>query len=149
MLALLLIGAFWISTVFVEALGGAEEIVLVKAAILRLVPLLIVALATAGLSGSGLMRSRPSPLARRKQRRMALAAANGLLVLVPAAWLLADWSAAGRHDVVFYFVQALELAAGALNLTLLGLNLRDGLRMRHARRKAGQARARQALSQAT
>jgi len=27
-------------------------------------------------------------------------------------------------------VQALELAAGAVNITLLGLNMRDGLRMK-------------------
>jgi hypothetical protein len=34
-----------------------------------------------------------------------------------------------EFDTSFYFVQTLELAAGAANITLLGLNLRDGLRM--------------------
>jgi hypothetical protein len=30
---------------------------------------------------------------------------------------------------MFYAVQALELAAGAANITLFGLNMRDGLKM--------------------
>ena len=33
-------------------------------------------------------------------------------------------------DSVFHTVQALELAAGAANISLLGLNMRDGLRMK-------------------
>jgi hypothetical protein len=147
-LALVLIAGFWLATVAVEALGGAAAIASAKATILWLVPLLIVALAAAGLSGAGLMRSRPSPLARRKQRRMVLAAANGLLVLLPAAWLLAQWSAAGRFDSTFYALQALELAAGPVNLALLGLNLRDGLRMRRASRAAAEVTARQFLAKA-
>jgi hypothetical protein len=35
-----------------------------------------------------------------------------------------------EFDASFYAVQALELAAGAVNITLLGFNLRDGLRMK-------------------
>jgi hypothetical protein len=31
---------------------------------------------------------------------------------------------------VFYAVQALELVGGAANITLLSLNMRDGLRMK-------------------
>ena len=36
---------------------------------------------------------------------------------------------AGEFDTAFYAVQALELAAGATNIMLLGLNMRDGLKM--------------------
>jgi hypothetical protein len=36
---------------------------------------------------------------------------------------------ARRFDALFYAVQALELAAGAVNIALLSLNMRDGLRM--------------------
>lgn len=32
-------------------------------------------------------------------------------------------------DSRFYLVQGLELLTGALNLTLMGLNIRDGLRL--------------------
>ena len=33
------------------------------------------------------------------------------------------------EDATFYAVQVVELVAGALNLALLGMNLRDGLRL--------------------
>ena len=61
---------------------------------------------------------------------MPLIAANGLVVLIPAALFLAFKARAAEFDTVFYAVQALELVAGAANITLLGLNLRDGLRMK-------------------
>jgi hypothetical protein len=35
-----------------------------------------------------------------------------------------------QFDLSFYLVPALELAAGAANLTLLGLNVGDGLEMK-------------------
>ena len=35
-----------------------------------------------------------------------------------------------RSAARFYAVQALEMVAGAVNITLLGLNMRDGLRMK-------------------
>jgi hypothetical protein len=61
---------------------------------------------------------------------MAAIAALGLLVLVPAAVLLARLSAEGRLDGLFYTMQATELTTGLVNLSLLGLNIRDGLRLR-------------------
>lgn len=60
---------------------------------------------------------------------MPIIALNGVLVLVPAAFFLAWRSAAGVFDGSFYAVQAIELAAGAANLVLLALNMRDGLRL--------------------
>ncbi|HXX85674.1 MAG TPA: hypothetical protein VEN29_17060, partial [Casimicrobiaceae bacterium] len=42
---------------------------------------------------------------------------------------LASKARAGEFDTAFYLVQALELAAGATNITLLSLNLRDGLKL--------------------
>jgi hypothetical protein len=38
-------------------------------------------------------------------------------------------------DGAFVAVQALELLAGALNITLLSLNMRDGLRLRRPARQ--------------
>jgi len=67
---------------------------------------------------------------------MPVIAANGLIVLVPAAWFLAGKSAAGEFDSTFYIVQAVELLAGAANLTMMGLNIRDGLRMTGKIRRA-------------
>ena len=62
-------------------------------------------------------------------KRMPFIAANGLLILVPAAIFLDQWASAGAFDTKFYLVQAVELLAGAVNLTLMGLNMRDGLRL--------------------
>ena len=56
-------------------------------------------------------------------------AANGLLVLVPCALLLDRWAAASLLDARFVAVQAVELVAGAVNLALMALNLRDGRRL--------------------
>ena len=64
-----------------------------------------------------------------KLRRMPLIATHGLLVLIPSALLLASKARAAEFDSVFHSVQALEVPAGAANISLLGLNMRDGLRM--------------------
>jgi hypothetical protein len=42
---------------------------------------------------------------------------------------LATKARAGEFDPAFYAVQALELAAGAANMAMLGLNVRDGFKM--------------------
>jgi hypothetical protein len=52
-----------------------------------------------------------------------------VLILVPCAIFLNRWTAAGAFDTTFYLVQGLEFLAGATNLGLMGLNIRDGLRM--------------------
>ena len=74
-----------------------------------------------------LSRSRRGRLVDAKKKRMPFIAANGLLV--PCAIFLNRWAAGGAFDTTFYVVQAIELIAGAINLTLMSLNARDGLRM--------------------
>nr|WP_298639549.1 hypothetical protein [uncultured Cardiobacterium sp.] len=61
---------------------------------------------------------------------MSLIAANGLFILLPCAFSLYDRAAAGQFDAIFYAVQTLELLAGATNLALLGLSMRDGFAIR-------------------
>jgi hypothetical protein len=69
---------------------------------------------------------------------MPFIAANGILVLIPAALILSQKAAHAEFDGLFYVVQGLELVAGAANITLLGLNMRDGMKMRRGRlRRAG------------
>ena len=128
-LATLLIAIFWLSTVLVEALGTHAQIASVKLAIPWGFLLLVPALAATG--GTGFIRSRGARggLVGRKLRRMPIIAANGAIILIPAALFLARKAEAGEFDTVFYVVQAVELLAGAVNLTLLVLNMRDGLRM--------------------
>jgi len=89
--------------------------------------LLIPALITAGGSGFALAKGRRAGLVGAKFKRMPLIAENGILILVPSALFLASKARAAEFDTVFYAVQALELAAGAANIALIALNVRDGL----------------------
>jgi hypothetical protein len=57
-------------------------------------------------------------------------ALNGALILIPCALFLAYKARAGEFDGAFASVQGLKLIAGATNIVLLGLNLRDGLKMK-------------------
>lgn len=136
-IALLTIAGFWLATLSSELFASAATVAAVKTAIPWGLLLLIPALAAAGGSGFRLAKGRRSGLAGAKARRMPIIAANGLLVLVPAALFLAAKAQQGAFDGQFYAVQALELLAGAVNILLLGRNMRDGLKMRRARRRAG------------
>lgn len=135
-LAITTIATFWLSTILSELFGTQATIIAVKSAIPWGFLLLIPAMAAAGGSGSVLAKGRRGGVLGAKMRRMQIIAANGLLVLIPAALFLASKAKAGEFDAVFYAVQALELVAGATNISLLGLNLRDGLRMKGRLRRS-------------
>ena len=129
-IATLCIATFFVSTVFVELLGSHETVAWLKR--LVVMPGLLIlapAIAITGSSGLFLAKSRRGRLVDAKKKRMPFIAANGLLVLAPCAVVLSRWSAVGSFDTTFYVVQAIELLAGAVNLSLMALNIRDGLRM--------------------
>ncbi|HMO48385.1 MAG TPA: hypothetical protein PKB14_20470 [Rubrivivax sp.] len=129
-LAPLCVAAFFLSTVLVELLGSHDAVARVKSLIVS--PglwIMIPAIAVTGASGMLLAKSRKGRLVAGKKKRMPLIAANGLLILVPCAIALDRWAAAGAFDASFYAVQIVELIAGAINFTLMGLNARDGLRL--------------------
>jgi hypothetical protein len=90
---------------------------------------LIPAIAATGGSGFSLANRRRGRLVDVKGLRMKGVAANGLFILLPSAWVLASWASAGRFDGAFYALQSVELVAGAINITLFTLNIRDGLRL--------------------
>ena len=129
-IAILLIATFWLSTALTELFGSESAVIFVKTANPSGFLLLIPALVAVGVSGFALSKGRRVGLIATKLRRMPLIAANGLLVLIPSALFLASKARAAEFDGVFYGMQALELAAGAANITLLGLNMQDGLRMK-------------------
>jgi hypothetical protein len=129
-LAILTIVTFWVSTALSELFASQAVVIAVKTAIPWGFLLLIPALAAAGGSGLVLAKGRRAGLVGAKLKRMPLIAANGILVLIPSALFLASKAKAGEFDTGFYAVQALELCAGAANITLLSLNMRDGLKMR-------------------
>lgn len=132
--ALAMIALFWGSTVLSETAFDTVTVTAVKTAIPYGFIVLIPALMATGASGLRLAGGRRGGSVGTKLRRMPVIAANGLLVLMPAAFFLASKAQAGSFDATFYAVQALELLAGAVNLALLSLNFRDGLRLTARRR---------------
>lgn len=129
-IALLTISTFWLSTLFAELFGSEAFVVSVKTSIPWGFFVLVPALMTVGGTGFVLSKGGRAGVIGVKLRRMPFIAANGLLVLIPAALFLASKARAGEFDTAFYTVQALELLAGVTNITLLGLNMRDGLRLK-------------------
>lgn len=137
-LALLTISTFWVSTLLSELLGDHALITSVKTGVLYGMLILIPSMATAGATGASLGRGWKLPQVARKSKRMKVIAANGLLILLPSAIFLAIRAQAGLFDTWFHAIQVLELVAGATNITLLTLNMRDGRAM-GARRRARKA----------
>lgn len=128
-IALLTILTFWLSTAVSELFAGQVTVTTVKTLIPWGFIILIPALIAAGGSGFQLGKKMRGRLVATKKKRMPFIAANGIVILVPSALYLSFKAQAGAFDSGFYAVQALELIAGAANIVLLGLNMRDGLRM--------------------
>ncbi|RJF76922.1 hypothetical protein [Rhodopseudomonas palustris] len=121
--------SFWLSTIVSEIQGDVATIAAVKLAIVQGLLLLVPSIALAGATGFKLGGKSPHPDIVRKRRRMPIIAINGIVVLIPCAIFLQQRAAAGQFDQSFIVVQAIELVAGAINLALLGLNIRDGFRL--------------------
>lgn len=136
LVATLTIATFWLATAIAELFASEATVVAVKTAIPWCFFLLVPALAATGGSGFFLSKGQRTGLTGAKLKRMPIIGANGLLVLIPAALFLAAKAKAGEFDATFYTVQVLELIAGAVNLTLLGLNMRDGMALTQWRRKS-------------
>jgi len=133
----LAISTFWTSTAFSELFGTQDTIVATKTMVLNGMFILIPAMVIVGMSGMAMGRRRKDAAATAKKKRMPIIALNGLLILLPAAFYLQSRAASGSFDFQFYLVQGLELIAGALNITLMGLNIRDGLTMTGRIRRRG------------
>ena len=127
--ALLTIVTFWVSTVAVELAGSPDSIVAVKRAIPWGLLVLVPAMAATGVTGMRLTRNAKGRLVRRKLLRMRVVGVLGALILVPCVLYLGLTASTDNLGMTFYAVQAVELLAGAVNITLLGLNARDGLRL--------------------
>ncbi|EAS44956.1 hypothetical protein [Photobacterium profundum] len=132
-IAFLLIVSFFSSSLLTDIFGDYDAISQVKNTILYSVGLLVIAMMTTGITANKLYGAKAQGALAVKQKRMKVAAANGVVILIPAAIFLARWSAAGQFDSVYWTVQAIELIAGATNAILLGLNIRDGIRLSYAK----------------
>jgi len=128
--AILCIAVFFSATIIVELFGTTEAIATLKSLIVW--PGLFIlapAVALTGATGFALARSRSGKLVLQKKRRMPFIGINGILVLIPCAVVLDHWASIGSFDTHFYLLQGVELLAGATNLILMGMNMKDGLRM--------------------
>ena len=92
-------------------------------------------MAAVGGSGFFLGKGLRGKQIEAKRSRMKIIGANGVLILVPSAFLLAYRAQSMDFDSWFYTVQSLEILAGAANLTLLGLNMRDGITLTKRHKK--------------
>tara|TARA_R110001583_G_scaffold783_2_gene7277 strand:+ start:4930 stop:5409 length:480 start_codon:yes stop_codon:yes gene_type:complete len=136
LLAMSLIVGFFCSTLVVELMGDPGVIYQVKNAIFYAIWLLVVAMAATGITGVRMAGKRRGGLIGNKKKRMPLVALNGLLILIPSAIYLRSLAAAGDIGTVFYLIQTLELLAGAVNISLMALNIRDGLKIAAASQQA-------------
>jgi hypothetical protein len=127
--SMLIIVGFWTATLISEAFMDHAAIAAVKHAIVYGLFLLVPFMAATGGSGFALGRTRKGYLLDQKKKRMAIIGTNGLLVMIPAAIFLNDKAAAGEFDALFYAVQVVELIVGVMQLILMGMNFRDGLKL--------------------
>ncbi|MGI9568415.1 MAG: hypothetical protein ACR2PH_01445 [Desulfobulbia bacterium] len=129
-IATLCVGAFFVSTIVVEIFGNIAMIAVVKDLIVT--PglfILVPAIAITGATGFALAVQRKGGLVDKKKKRMPFIGVNGMLILLPSAIYLDHLAASGSFDMAFYLVQGLELIAGGVNLTLMSMNIRDGLKL--------------------
>jgi hypothetical protein len=124
--ALALITTFLLSSAITELIGNAADVHRLRQWIVIGLPLLVGCLAAAALTGRCLARKSRAAVIRRKQRRMQIVAAVGIVVLVPCALILDVMTAGALNGGVASALKITEILAGALNLTLLVLNFRDG-----------------------
>ncbi|MCG8492660.1 MAG: hypothetical protein MI743_13655 [Sneathiellales bacterium] len=132
-LAFFTIATFWSSTIITELFLSQSIVVQVKTAIAYALIGFVPVMMAVGGTGFKLGGKSPHPKIAAKRGRMPFIVINGLFILVPSAIFLSIKANALQFDSWFYYVQLLELAAGAVNLTLMGLNIRDGLALTRKR----------------
>ncbi|WP_236748073.1 hypothetical protein [Acetobacter aceti] len=128
-MAILCIASFMTASIIAELYGNPQTMAVIRHAILWGLLVLIPCLALTGLSGYRATGTAPRGLALTKFKRMRVTGLNGICILVPCAFFLALRASELKFDRLFYEVQFIELLAGSINLALLGMNFRDGLRM--------------------
>jgi F0F1-type ATP synthase membrane subunit c/vacuolar-type H+-ATPase subunit K len=146
-LALVTLATFWSATIFSELTLSASGVAYVKRGIALGLCVLVPAIAATGATGARIGGDRRGALIDKKRRRMRLIALNGLIVLAPAAIVLCWLSRDGVLGPTFYALQGLELIVGAINVSLLALNFRDGFRLSRSRRRASLALAERGVAE--
>jgi hypothetical protein len=89
-LALLCVATFWTTTIVSELFLSHESIAVAKKAILSAMWLFVPAMAATGACGFALAKGRTGRLVEAKKRRMKVIGANGVFILVPSAFAVAQ-----------------------------------------------------------
>jgi len=130
LIATVCIATFFTSTLLVEVFGSSEMVAFVKSLIVMPgIFILIPAMAITGATGFALAKERKGRVVEAKRKRMPIIAFIGMFILLPAAIYLNSWAAEGMFDTKFYMLQAIELVAGAINLTLMIKSMKDGKKL--------------------
>lgn len=132
----ILIISFQISTVVSEALQDYDMIATVKRLILYGIFVLIPVMLIANTTGRSLAGRAKHPIILKKMQRMKFIGFNAFVILIPSAIVLYQFSRVGYWGNWFIAVQILELIAGIMNVALMGINIRDGIKLRRLRNKA-------------
>jgi len=132
MLAFMTIVIFWTSTLIVELFFSYDAIAIVKSLIVFpglfiLIPSIIATAVTGNVIAK---KSEKKELVDKKKKRMPIIALMGAVVLLPAAIYLNMLASQQLFDTQFYIVQVLELIAGAINITLMSLNIKDSINIK-------------------
>ena len=136
LVATVCIAIFFTSTLLVELLGSEDMVAFVKSLIVMPgIFILVPAMAITGATGFALAKERKGRVLEAKRKRMPIIAIIGMFILLPAAIYLNSWAAEGMFDIKFYILQAIELVAGAINLTLMIKSMKDGKKLAGKRSK--------------
>lgn len=128
-MAMVIIASFWSSTLVSELFLDYAAVASVKQTIVYGFFLLVPCMAATGGTGFKLSKTRIGAVVGQKRKRMAIIGANGLLLMIPLALFLNGKAMAEEFDTAFNAAQLVELTIGAVQLTFIGLNFRDGLRL--------------------
>lgn len=126
-LATLGIAIFWLSTLTAELFMSHASVTTVKMLICYAMFIFVPTMVITGMTGMKMGAKSPHPNIVRKRKRMPIIALNGLLILLPCAIYLYYRATIGMFDTTFYVIQIIEVVAGATNLTLMLLSMRDGI----------------------
>ncbi len=138
-IAFLMILIFFGSTIIVEFGGDQASIGVVKRFIVYGLFLLVPSMMAAGITGNMITPQNKSRIVRNKLKRLKVIIPIGILILIPCAIILDKMATSGNFGELFVGIQALELLAGGVNISLLGMNMRDGFKLsgRFKRNKTG------------
>lgn len=126
--AVFTIATFFTFSLIAEIRGNEDFIRKVKETILFSLPLMLFAMPILNITGNKLVGNSQNPIVLAKKKRMKLVLIIGI-GLISLAIFLYYRSHYQRIDSVFFTAQIIEFVLGLTNLTLIGLNGKNGFQL--------------------